>query len=70
MPRWPPVAWASRRLTAVTEATTSAQPPTTGVPEIDDALAAVRLDGPVAEHHQQLAAAVEVLQQALRAPRP
>lgn len=56
-------------MAAVTEPTTSAQPPVTGVPEIDEALAAVRLDGPVAEHHQQLAAAVEVLQQALRAPR-
>jgi hypothetical protein len=56
-------------MAAVTEPTTSA-PPTTGVPEIDEALAAVRLDGPVTEHHQQLAAAVEVLQQALRAPRP
>ncbi len=56
-------------MAAVTEPTTSAQPPVTGVSEIDEALAAVRLDGPVAEHHQQLAAAVEVLQQALRAPR-
>jgi hypothetical protein len=56
-------------MAAVTEPIPSAQPPVTGVPEIDEALAAVRLDGPVTEHHQQLAAAVEVLQQALRAPR-
>lgn len=47
-------------------ATPPAEPPVTGVPEIDAALAAVRLDGPVSEHHQQLSAAVEVLQQALR----
>lgn len=56
-------------MAAVTEPTPE-PPPTTGVPEIDAALAAVRLDGPVGGHHEQLAAAVEVLQQALRAPRP
>ena len=44
-------------------------PPVTGVPEIDAALADVRLDGPVGEHHQQLAAAVEALQRGLRDPR-
>ncbi|WP_377105283.1 hypothetical protein [Propionicimonas sp. T2.31MG-18] len=48
--------------------TPAAEPPVTGVAEIDDALAAVRLDGPVSEHHQQLSAAVEVLQRALRSP--
>ena len=52
-------------MAAVTE---PSQPPTTGVPEIDEALAQVRLDGPVADHHQQLSAAVEALQRALRTP--
>ncbi len=56
-------------MTAVTESPPTPPPPVTGVPEIDTALADVRLDGPVTEHHQQLAAAVEVLQQALRTPR-
>jgi hypothetical protein len=57
-------------MSAVTEPQTpAAEPPVTGVAEIDEALAAVRLDGPVSEHHQQLSAAVEVLQQALRSPR-
>jgi len=42
--------------------------PDTGVPEIDAALADVRLDGPVSEHHQQLSAAVEALQRVLRTP--
>jgi hypothetical protein len=55
-------------MAGVTEVTPPV-PPVTGVPEIDEALAAVQLDGPVGEHHQQLAAAVETLQQALRAPR-
>ncbi len=31
-------------------------------------LPASNLDGPVADHHQQLSAAVEALQQALRTP--
>lgn len=57
-------------MAAVTDQTPTPEPPTTGVPEIDAALAAVRLDGPVGEHHQQLSAAVEVLQQVLRTPRP
>jgi hypothetical protein len=48
--------------------TEPATPPTTGVPDIDAALTQVNLDGPVADHHQQLSAAVEALQQALRAP--
>lgn len=53
----------------VTEPTSPpAEPPVTGVPGIDAALAAVRLDGPVGEHHQQLSTAVEALQQALRDP--
>lgn len=43
-------------------------PPVTGVPEIDEALAQVNLDGPVVDHHQQLSAAVEALQRALRTP--
>ena len=55
-------------MAAVTEQTPVPEPPTTGVPEVDAALAAVRLDGPVEEHHQQLSAAVEVLQQVLRTP--
>ena len=55
-------------MAAVTEQTPTPEPPTTGVPQIDAALAAVRLDGPVDGHHQQLAAAVEVLQQVLRTP--
>ena len=48
--------------------TEPSQPPTTGVSDIDEALARVRLDGPVADHHQQLSAAVEALQRALRTP--
>lgn len=52
-------------MAAVTE---PAIPPVTGVPDIDTALAAVRLDGPVDQHHQQLSAAVEALQRALRDP--
>jgi hypothetical protein len=52
-------------MTAVTQ---PEPPPTSGVPEIDEALAQVRLDGPVAEHHQQLSTAVEALQRALRTP--
>lgn len=48
--------------------TPTSPPPNTGVPEIDTALAAVRLDGPVSEHHEQLSAAVEALQRALRTP--
>ena len=55
-------------MAAVTEQTPTPEPPATGVPQIDAALAAVRLDGPVDGHHQQLAAAVEVLQQVLRTP--
>ena len=60
-----PVGWESRNMATVTE---PSQPPITGVPEIDEALAQVRLDGPVADHHQQLSAAVETLQRALRTP--
>ena len=52
-------------MAAVTE---PAPPPTTGVPDIDTALAEVDLDGPVADHHQQLSAAVEALQRAMRTP--
>jgi len=48
--------------------TEPALPPTTGVPQIDEALAQVNLEGPVAEHHQQLSTAVEALQRALRTP--
>ena len=48
--------------------TEPSQPPTTGVADIDAALAQVRLDGPVSEHHQVLSAAVEALQRALRTP--
>lgn len=55
-------------MAAVTDQTPAPEPPTTGVAEIDAALASVRLDGPVEEHHQQLAASVEVLQQVLRTP--
>ncbi|MFZ0529849.1 MAG: hypothetical protein WAL91_04860 [Propionicimonas sp.] len=43
-------------------------PPVTGVPAIDAVLAAVRLDGPVSEHHAELSDAVEALQSALRTP--
>lgn len=43
-------------------------PPQTGVAEIDQALAQLNLTGPVSEHHHQLSAAVEVLQQVLRNP--
>ncbi len=55
-------------MAVVTESMPVPAPPSTGVAEIDAALAAVRLDGPVGEHHQQLSAAVEALQQALRMP--
>lgn len=41
-------------------------PPVTGVAEIDAALAEVDPQLPLAEQQQQLAAAVEVLQHALR----
>lgn len=51
----------------VTEAV-STPPPETGVADLDEALAEVDLRGPVAEHPQQLATAVEVLQQLLRNP--
>lgn len=43
-------------------------PPTTGLPALDDALASLDLTGPVSEHPQQLAQAVEALQAALRNP--
>jgi hypothetical protein len=43
-------------------------PPHTGVPTLDEALAQIDLSGPVAEHPEQLAAAVEAMQQALRTP--
>ncbi len=43
-------------------------PPATGVPELDEALTKVDLTGPVSEHPEQLAAAVDALQQALRDP--
>lgn len=52
-------------MAAVTESPT---PPVTGVADIDAALAEVRLDGPVDQHHQELSAAVEALQRALRDP--
>ena len=45
-------------------------PPVTGNPEIDAALAAVDLSGPVADHHEQLSRAHEVLQRTLNADRP
>jgi len=48
--------------------TEPATPPPTGAPDIDEVLARVNLDGPVSEHHQQLSAAVEALQRALRTP--
>lgn len=43
-------------------------PPATGVPEIDQALAGLSLNGPVSEHHEQLSTAVEALQRLLRTP--
>ncbi len=46
----------------------STPPPSTGIAQLDEALANVNLTGPVAEHPEQLAAAVEVLQQTLRTP--
>jgi len=52
----------------MSDVTESPKPPTTGVPDIDEALAQVNLDGPVADHHQQLSAAVEALQRALSTP--
>jgi hypothetical protein len=44
------------------------QPPKTGVPAIDEALAALDLSGEVSEHPQQFAQVTEVLQAALRDP--
>lgn len=44
----------------------SVTPPTTGIPEIDQALAAVDLSGPISDHPVQFAAAVEALHKALR----
>jgi hypothetical protein len=52
---------------AVTE-TAPTPPPSTGIDLLDEALATVDLSGPVAEHPQQLTAAVDVLQQLLRTP--
>jgi hypothetical protein len=43
-------------------------PPSTGLPTLDEALASVDLSGPVSEHPQQLAQAVEAMQAALRHP--
>jgi hypothetical protein len=43
-------------------------PPETGVAEIDEALSKLDLDADVATHPGQLAAALEVLQQALNRP--
>jgi hypothetical protein len=54
-------------MNAVTESA-STPPPSTGIAQLDEALANVNLTGPVAEHPEQLAAAVEVLQQTLRTP--
>lgn len=45
-------------------------PPKSGIAALDEALEAVDLTGPVNEHPEQLAAAVEVLQQLLRQPSP
>lgn len=45
-------------------------PPTTGVPEIDEALAALDLSGDVAEHPEQFARVTEALQAVLRDPGP
>ena len=64
---------AAPRMAVVTDpmdpaAAEPAPPPATGVAEIDAALARLSLDGPVGEHHEQLSAAVEVLQRALRTP--
>lgn len=59
-------------MTRVTEEPREATPapPVTGNPEIDAALAAVDLSGPVADHHEQLSRAHEVLQRTLNADRP
>lgn len=47
---------------------TPAAPPPTGHPGIDEALAAVVLTDDVHTHHDALAAALEPLQRALKAP--
>lgn len=44
------------------------RPPTTGVPAIDEALAALDLSGDVSEHPQAIAQVTDVLQAALRDP--
>lgn len=54
----------------MTERPEPTPPPTTGVEQIDRAVAAVDLSGPVAGHHEQLARAHEVLQRVLDADRP
>jgi len=46
------------------------QAPATGVPAIDEALAALDLSGDVGEHPEQFARVVEALQTALRDPDP
>ena len=53
----------------MTEATPT-PPPKSGIAALDEALERVDLTGPVAEHPEQLATAVEVLQQLLRSPSP
>jgi hypothetical protein len=52
---------------AVTESAPT-PPPQTGLPALDEALASLDLTGPVSEHPQQLAQAVEAMQAALRNP--
>lgn len=52
------------------EERSDSEPPVTGVPAIDEALAAVDLTGAVADHHEVLGRALDALQRALNAPRP
>lgn len=49
-------------------ASDSSQPPTTGVPRIDEALAELDLGEDVTTHPAALASALEALQQALNQP--
>lgn len=55
------------KMPAVTESAPT-PPPQTGLPALDEALASLDLTGPVSEHPQQLAQAVEAMQAALRNP--
>ncbi len=55
-------------MTAVSDSEGPPPPPVTGVPAIDEALAALDLSGEVSEHPEQFARVTDALQAALRDP--